>query len=143
MRHTAVLIPGDGIGPEVTSAARRIMEAAGASIDWIERPAGQAALDAGQTTALPEETLQAIRTHGVALKGPCTTPIGGSAGITSRSGSAKPRMRLASPTESLPFLMGDRSPALGRDDGHPDHHDVLVHASDVVIISLTPIPPAR
>ncbi len=65
MRHTAVLIPGDGIGPEVTSAARRIMEAAGASIDWIERPAGQAALDAGQTTALPEETLQAIRTHGV------------------------------------------------------------------------------
>jgi isocitrate dehydrogenase (NAD+) len=77
MRHTVVLIPGDGIGPEVTSVARRIVEAAGADLQWVERPAGQAAVDAGLESPLPGETLEAIREHGVALKGPCTTPIGG------------------------------------------------------------------
>jgi isocitrate dehydrogenase (NAD+) len=73
--HQAVLIPGDGIGPEVTAAVRRILEAAGAPIDWVECRAGLAALERGQDV-LPRETLDAISRLQVALKGPCTTPIG-------------------------------------------------------------------
>ena len=77
MAETAVLIPGDGIGPEVTEAVKRIFSAAGVQVDWVERFAGVAALERGSDTVLPHETMDAIRTHGVALKGPCTTPIGG------------------------------------------------------------------
>ena len=77
MPHNVVLIPGDGIGPEVTEAVKRILSAAGAEIDWIERRAGLAALDHGGESLLPDSTVQAIVEHGVALKGPCTTPIGG------------------------------------------------------------------
>ena len=73
--HQAVLIPGDGIGPEVTAAVRRILEAAGAPIEWVEWRAGLAALERGQDV-LPRETLDAISRLQVALKGPCTTPIG-------------------------------------------------------------------
>lgn len=77
MSHTVVLIPGDGIGPEVADAAKRVLTAACPSLTWVERNAGQAALDAGAVVLLPDDTLNAIREHGVALKGPCTTPIGG------------------------------------------------------------------
>jgi len=77
MPYTAVLIPGDGIGPEVSEATCRILEAAGAEIDWVECHAGVSALEHGFDTVLPPETLEAIRTHRIALKGPCTTPIGG------------------------------------------------------------------
>src|ERR1700737_261890 len=73
--HQAVLIPGDGIGPEVTAAVRRILQAAGAPIEWVECRAGLAALERGQDV-LPQETLDAITRLEVALKGPCTTPIG-------------------------------------------------------------------
>jgi isocitrate dehydrogenase (NAD+) len=73
--HEAVLIPGDGIGPEVTAAVRRILDAAGAPIEWVECRAGLAALEGGQDV-LPRETLDAISRLEVALKGPCTTPIG-------------------------------------------------------------------
>ncbi|MGH7350584.1 MAG: isocitrate/isopropylmalate dehydrogenase family protein [Candidatus Rokuibacteriota bacterium] len=73
--HQVVLIPGDGIGPEVTAAVRRILTAAGAPVEWVERQAGLAALDKG-LDVLPPETLEAISRHQVALKGPCTTPIG-------------------------------------------------------------------
>jgi len=74
---TCVRIPGDGIGPEVCDAAVRILEAASAGIEWDEQLAGVAALDAGAEDVLPESTLAAVRRHGIALKGPCTTPIGG------------------------------------------------------------------
>jgi isocitrate dehydrogenase (NAD+) len=70
-----VLIPGDGIGPEITVAVKRVLHAAGASITWIERQAGIAALNSGDDV-LPSSTLEAIREHQVALKGPCTTPVG-------------------------------------------------------------------
>ncbi len=73
--HPVVLIPGDGIGPEVTAAVRHIFEAAQAPVNWIEHEAGLAAIARGKTL-LPEETLAAIREHHVALKGPCTTPVG-------------------------------------------------------------------
>jgi isocitrate dehydrogenase (NAD+) len=70
-----VLIEGDGIGPEVTAAACRVVEAAGVMIDWVRTPAGlHAAEQLGDP--LPEETLEIIRRYRVALKGPCTTPVG-------------------------------------------------------------------
>jgi len=75
-RHTIVLIPGDGIGPEVTSATRRVLEAAGLDVQWVELPAGATAVEHGYQDVLPQETLAAIRTHKVALKGPVTTPVG-------------------------------------------------------------------
>lgn len=71
----AVLIPGDGIGPEITAATLRVLDAAGARIDWVERQAGLAAMEAGDEV-LPQATLDAIAEHKVALKGPCTTPVG-------------------------------------------------------------------
>src|SRR5205814_5013032 len=75
-KHTVVLIPGDGIGPEVTAAARRVLEAAGFSVEWVELPAGAAAIEQGLDNVLPERTLAAIKAHKVALKGPVTTPVG-------------------------------------------------------------------
>src|SRR3954471_5634400 len=70
-----VLIEGDGIGPEVTQAACRVVAATGVKVDWVKAPAGlQAAEQVGEP--LPEETLEMIRRYRVALKGPCTTPVG-------------------------------------------------------------------
>src|SRR5438067_6683357 len=70
-----VLIPGDGIGPEVTDAARTVVAAAGVTIDWVLAPAGlDAAAEFGEP--LPEATLDRIRDYRVALKGPCTTQPG-------------------------------------------------------------------
>jgi isocitrate dehydrogenase (NAD+) len=70
-----VLIDGDGIGPEVTAAACRVVAAAGVKIDWVRAPAGAAAA-VQYGDPLPDETLEMIRRYRVALKGPCTTPVG-------------------------------------------------------------------
>jgi len=70
-----VPIAGDGIGPEVTAAACRVVAAAGVRIDWVPAAAGVGAV-ATHGEPLPEETLDLVRKHRVALKGPCTTPIG-------------------------------------------------------------------
>src|SRR5690242_1404816 len=75
MTHRAVLIPGDGIGPEVTAAVKRVLAKAGAPIEWEEHQAGISALKMGKDV-LPVETLEAIGHHKIALKGPCTTPVG-------------------------------------------------------------------
>src|SRR5947207_9898713 len=75
-KHTIVLIPGDGIGPEVTNATKRVIAAAGLSVEWVELPAGATALEQGFDNVLPERTLAAIKAHKVALKGPVTTPVG-------------------------------------------------------------------
>ncbi len=75
--HTVVLIPGDGIGPEVSAAVRDVLKAAGAPVAFVEHVAGETALTKGHKELLPASTLDAIREHKVALKGPCTTPIGG------------------------------------------------------------------
>jgi isocitrate dehydrogenase (NAD+) len=69
------LIPGDGIGPEVTAAVLRVLEAVGLQAEWEQFSAGAAALAAHGTT-LPEPLLESIRKNKVALKGPITTPIG-------------------------------------------------------------------
>ena len=74
MTHTITLIPGDGIGPEVTEAVVRILSAAGVSIEWERHLAGVLAVErTGQS--LPVELLESIRRNKVALKGPVTTPI--------------------------------------------------------------------
>lgn len=73
MGHDVVLIPGDGTGPELTAAARRVVDASGAAISWDVRHVGAQAFE-GEGSALPESVLEAIRKCGVALKGPVATP---------------------------------------------------------------------
>jgi len=75
MTHRLTLIPGDGIGPEVTAAVLRVLDASGFKAEWEEFSAGAAALPEYGTT-LPEPLLESIRRNKVALKGPITTPIG-------------------------------------------------------------------
>lgn len=75
MGTSVCLLPGDGIGPEVVDAARRIIDAAGADIDWIVLPAGAAA-EEEHGSVLPESTIEAIHDIQLALKGPLTTPVG-------------------------------------------------------------------
>jgi isocitrate dehydrogenase (NAD+) len=72
-----ILIPGDGIGPELTEATRRVLEATGVEFDWDVREAGADVMDQHGGNPLPDEVLDAIRETGVALKGPITTPVGG------------------------------------------------------------------
>jgi len=80
VKHTITLIPGDGIGPEVAGAVVKILEAAGAEIEWESYLAGVLALERHGST-LPAELLDSIVRNKVALKGPVTTPVGG--GFTS------------------------------------------------------------
>jgi len=75
MSRTVTLIPGDGIGPSITEATVRILDAAGVRIDWDRQLAGLAAVDTHHTP-IPEETLESIRRNRIALKGPLTTPVG-------------------------------------------------------------------
>jgi isocitrate dehydrogenase (NAD+) len=70
-----VIIPGDGIGPELTAAMKEVVRAAGAAITWVEASAGQGAAER-YGDPLPPSTLDVIRRYRVALKGPCATPIG-------------------------------------------------------------------
>jgi isocitrate dehydrogenase (NAD+) len=70
-----VLIPGDGVGPEITAAARRVLDATGVRLEWIVEEVGQAAY-AGGGDALPQRVLDAIRACGLALKGPVAAPVG-------------------------------------------------------------------
>lgn len=103
-RHRVTLIPGDGIGPEVTEAARRVIEAAGVGIDWEPAVAGMQALEQFRTP-LPEETVRSIRRTKVCLKGPLTTPVG--RGFTSVNVALRRLLKLFAnlrPIQSLPGL---------------------------------------
>ena len=75
MAHKVTLIPGDGTGPELTEATRRVLEATGVPLEWDVRHAGVDVMEKAGTP-LPEETLASVRANGIALKGPITTPIG-------------------------------------------------------------------
>lgn len=75
MAYRVTLIPGDGIGPEVSEATTRVLDAAGVGIEWEVRQAGMNALES-VGDLLPEATLESIRQNRVGLKGPMTTPIG-------------------------------------------------------------------
>ncbi|MGY1846849.1 MULTISPECIES: isocitrate/isopropylmalate dehydrogenase family protein [unclassified Blastococcus] len=73
MPHDVTVIPGDGIGPEIVDATRRVLAATGAAISWDVQLLGQPALDAGCGSALPEAALDSVRRTGAALKGPVST----------------------------------------------------------------------
>lgn len=75
MSHLVTLVPGDGIGPEVSEATRRVLDATGVGIEWVVEEAGSTVLEREGTT-LPDRVLEQIRRSRVALKGPITTPIG-------------------------------------------------------------------
>ncbi len=75
MAHVVTLIPGDGIGPELAEATRRVLDATGIAFDWEVQEAGEATI-ATEGTPLPERVLESIRRNKVALKGPITTPVG-------------------------------------------------------------------
>src|SRR5688572_29839514 len=103
-KHTIVLIPGDGIGPEVIGAARRVIEAAGLDVQWVELPAGAVALEQGFDNVLPRATLDAIRQHKVALKGPVTTPVG--KGFASVNVQLRKRLNLYAAVRPVRSLRG-------------------------------------
>ena len=75
MAHRVTLIPGDGIGPELAEATRRVLDATGIEFEWETVDAGEAVI-AEYGTPLPEHVLESIRRNKVALKGPITTPVG-------------------------------------------------------------------
>ena len=101
-KYDVVLIPGDGIGPEVTGAACRVIEEAGVAIHWLRVDAGVTALDKFGSV-LPDPVLDAIRKTGIALKGPLTTPVGG--GFSSVSVALRKQLGLFAnlrPVKNLP-----------------------------------------
>lgn len=104
MSHTAVLIPGDGIGPEVAAAAQFVLAEAGAEIEWVERHAGLAAVERGATETLPADTVDAVAKYRLALKGPCTTPIG--EGFTSVNVALRKRLNLFGAVRPVRSLAG-------------------------------------
>jgi isocitrate dehydrogenase (NAD+) len=75
MAHRVTLIPGDGIGPELAEASRRVLDATGIAFDWEVVDAGEAVM-AEYGTPLPAHVLESVRRNKVALKGPITTPVG-------------------------------------------------------------------
>ncbi len=76
MAYQVTLIPGDGIGPEVSTATRRVLEATGIAFEWDVQEAGMTALEKSGDV-LPDAVLESIRKNSIALKGPLTTPLGG------------------------------------------------------------------
>src|SRR5581483_10736336 len=75
MPHVITLIPGDGTGPEITEATRRVLEATGVQFSWELQQAGLEMLEK-HGTVLPDEVIESIKRTKVALKGPITTPVG-------------------------------------------------------------------
>ena len=76
MAHRVTLIPGDGTGPEIAEATRRVLEATGVEFAWDVEDAGADVMDRYGGNPLPESVLDSIRRNGVAIKGPITTPVG-------------------------------------------------------------------
>ncbi len=77
MAHRVTLIPGDGTGPELTEATRRVLEATGVVFEWDVQHAGTDVMEEHGGNPLPDHVLESIRQNGTALKGPITTPVGG------------------------------------------------------------------
>ncbi len=75
MTYAIALLPGDGIGPEITKAAVAVLEATGLSFQWDEQLAGVTAIEVSGSP-LPDATVESVRRHRIALKGPLTTPVG-------------------------------------------------------------------
>jgi isocitrate dehydrogenase (NAD+) len=101
------LIPGDGVGPEIVEACRRVIEASGAEIEWIMMEAGADVMDK-YGTPLPEPVLDSIRKNKVALKGPITTPVG--SGFRSVNVAMRKELGLYANLRPAKSLEGVRSP---------------------------------
>ncbi|MEG6616129.1 isocitrate dehydrogenase (NAD(+)) [Peptococcaceae bacterium 1198_IL3148] len=104
MTHNVTLIPGDGIGPEITAAVRQIIDATGVDINWEVVEAGAAVIEL-HGTPLPQYVLDSIRKNKVALKGPVTTPVGG--GFRSVNVTLRKELNLYAnlrPVKSLPGI---------------------------------------
>lgn len=102
--YNIVKIPGDGIGTEITKSVTDILEAAGAEINWIECEAGEATYKK-TGNPLPDETIEAMEKHRIALKGPLTTPVG--SGFRSINVTLRQKFDLYSnirPAKSLPNI---------------------------------------
>src|SRR3954454_927346 len=93
--HRVVLIPGDGTGPELTEATRRVLEATGVEFEWDVQQAGADTMDQHGGNPLPDHVLDSIRRNGTALKGPITTPVGG--GLRSVNVGVRKRLHLLWP----------------------------------------------
>jgi isocitrate dehydrogenase (NAD+) len=106
MPYRATLIPGDGTGPELVSATRRVLEATGVTFDWDVQEAG-ADVVAKYGTPLPEAVLDSIRANGVALKGPITTPVG--TGFRSVNVAIRKALDLYANLRPARFMPGVRS----------------------------------
>ena len=122
---TIPYIPGDGVGPEVTAAMRRILDAAVEKaydgthrIDWLELKAGQRAFDE-LGTYLPDETMEAFRTYGIGIKGPLTTPVGG--GIRSLNVALRQGLDLYVCLRPVRWFRGVASPVK-----HPERVDMVI-----------------
>ena len=105
-KRRIAVIPGDGIGPEITAATISILEAVGFEADWTYLDAGLSAVEKGKP-AMPPETIETIREIGVALKGPTTTPVGG--GHISANVALRKALDLYAnvrPAHTLPGLKG-------------------------------------
>jgi isocitrate dehydrogenase (NAD+) len=76
MAHRVTLIPGDGTGPEIAEATRRVLEASGVELEWDVQQAGADVMEKFGGNPLPDQVLDSIKQNGVALKGPITTPVG-------------------------------------------------------------------
>jgi isocitrate dehydrogenase (NAD+) len=76
MAHRVTLIPGDGTGPEIAEATRRVLDATGVDVDWDVQQAGADVMDEYGGNPLPDHVLESIKRNGVAIKGPITTPVG-------------------------------------------------------------------
>ncbi len=116
-------ITGDGIGPDIMAATRRVLDAAMArggegSIEWFELPAGERAMDE-EGSWLPDSTLAAIASSGVAIKGPLTTPVAG--GIRSLNVALRQRLNLFASVRPVRYFEGVPSPVR-----HPGKLDVVI-----------------
>ena len=106
MPYDVTLIPGDGTGPEVVTAARRVLEATGVEFHWVIQDAGANVVEK-YGTPLPECVLDSIRTTGVALKGPITTPVG--AGFRSVNVAIRKALDLYTNLRPARYMAGVRS----------------------------------
>ncbi len=112
MSHQAVIIRGDGTGPEICAAVFRIINESGVKIDWIDAVAGEGAVNAGKPI-VPDETIEVIRKIKVALKGPMGTPIG--KGSVSANVTLRKKLDLYACVRPIKTLPGVKTPFDGLD----------------------------
>ena len=112
MSHKVTFIPGDGIGPEIAEATKRVLDATGVGFEWDEHPAGIDVYEA-EGTPFPERTLESIKANGVGIKGPTTTPVG--SGFRSVNVLLRKELDLYACIRPIKLFEGVRSHFVGQD----------------------------